>query len=63
MTVQNAEKAYQNRFKELPPLQHRSVDSEEEDDDDSDDDDDDRYTPDRGARAVSVFPESYKRKE
>lgn len=65
-TVSSARKAYQNRFKELPPLTSQpqvggGVTVHSGDDDSWDDDcfDD----PDRSSRAVSVKPDSYRSKD
>lgn len=67
MTVPSAEKAFQNRFKELPPLKGGSSEgggslslSDDHDDSESDDDWDHH---DRRSNAISAKPASYKSKD
>jgi hypothetical protein len=64
MWVDNAERAYQKRFRELPPLKGLlgggSSGNERDDDEDCDDDDSWTYRP---VRAVSVSPDSYRKKD
>ena len=63
--VDNAERAYQQRYKELPPLRGvggvSSYEDEHEEDDCFFDDDEDDF--DRGIRPVSVSPDSYRSKD
>ncbi|MBR00145.1 MAG: hypothetical protein CMO60_04710 [Verrucomicrobiales bacterium] len=59
--VDNAERAYQQRFRELPPLK-KLLGGGSWSDEDVDYEYDD-YEYDRGIRAVSVSPDSYRKKD
>jgi len=59
--VDNAERAYQQRFRELPPLKRLLGGGSWSDQDDDYEYDDHGYG--RGIRAVSVSPDSYRKKD
>lgn len=64
--VDNAERAYQQRSRELPPMKRLLGGgswSDEDDDYEYDDYEYDDYKYDRGIRAVSVSPDSYHKKD
>ena len=69
--VDNAERAYQQRFRELPPLKRLLGGGSWSDEDDDyqyhdyehDHHEYDDYKYDRGIRAVSVSPDSYRKKD
>ena len=64
--VDNAERAYQQRFRELPPLKRLLGGgswSDENDDYEYHDYEHDHHEYDRGIRAVSVSPDSYRKKD